>query len=186
MRHPVDSIRARILSTEAVQFMVTNRYPWIVFLHVAALLGFLLAHGASSGVAFRIRAEREPARIAALLDLSAAVYGLSYAALGLLVGTGVVAAFMGGFWSSGWIWASIILLIAMTVLMRIHPAASLSQTRKAAGLPYFEGWRPHDPQPPGSTDEIVAAAATNNPWITLAIGGGGLLIILWLMMFKPF
>ncbi|MDP9252677.1 MAG: hypothetical protein M3O80_06695 [Chloroflexota bacterium] len=165
---------------------MSNLYSWIVFLHVAALFGFLLAHGASSAVAFRIRRERDPIRIAALLDLSAGVYGLSYASLGLLVGTGLAAAFMGGFWSRGWIWASIVVLIVMTVSMHIHPAATFSRTRKAAGLPYFEGWRPHEKRPPDSADEITAAAATNNPWITLAIGGGGILIILWLMMFKPF
>lgn len=161
-------------------------YPWLVFLHVAALLGFLLAHGASSSVAFRIRSERDPVRIAALLDLSAGAYGLSYASLGLLVGSGLVAAFIGGFWSSGWVWASIAVLVVMTVSMHIHPAATLSKTRKAVGLPYFENWRPHDAQVPASPTEIVAAAATNNPWLTLVIGGGGLLIILWLMMFKPF
>lgn len=166
--------------------MSAGLYPWLVFLHVAALLGFLLAHGASSAVAFRIRRERDPVRIAALLDLSGGVYGLSYAALGLLVGTGLATAFIGGYWSTGWIWASIVILITMTVLMHVHPAATLSRTRKAAGLPYFEGWRPQDKRPPASAEEIIAAAATNNPWITLAIGGGGLLIILWLMMFKPF
>ncbi len=93
---------------------------------------------------------------------------------------------MGGFWSRGWIWASIVVLVVMTVLMHIHPAASFSRTRKAAGLPYFEGWRPHEGGPPASIDEITAAAATNDPWITLLIGGGGTLVIAWLMMFKPF
>jgi len=165
---------------------VADLYSWIVFLHVAALLGFLLAHGASTAVAFRVRRERDPVRIGALLDLSAGVYGLSYASLGVLVVTGLAAAFMGGSWSSGWIWGSIVILIVMMVSMHIHPAASFSRTRKAAGLPYFEGWRPQERRPPASTDEIRAAAATNDPWITLAIGGGGILIILWLMMFKPF
>lgn len=165
---------------------MADLYSWIVFLHVAALLGFLLAHGASTAVAFRVRRERDPVRIGALLDLSAGVYGLSYASLGVLVVTGLAAAFMGGSWSSGWIWGSIVILIVMMVSMHIHPAASFSRTRKAAGLPYFEGWRPQERRPPASTDEIRAATATNDPWITLAIGGGGILIILWLMMFKPF
>ena len=166
--------------------MLTDLYPWIVFLHVAALLGFLLAHGASTAVAFRIRSERDPIRIAALLDLSAGMYGLSYASLGLLVATGLGAAVVGGFWTRGWIWASIVALIAMTVSMHLHPAASFSRIRKAAGLPYFEGWRPRDKLPPAPAEAIVAAATTNDPRITLAIGGGGMLVILWLMMFKPF
>ena len=166
--------------------MLNGLYPWIVFLHVAALLGFLLAHGGSTAVAFRIPRERDPIRIAALLDLSAGAYGSSYAFLGLLVGTGVAMAFIGGFWSRGWIWASIVVLIAMAVSMHIHPSTTFSRTRRAAGLAYFEGWRSQEARPTAPPEEILAAAATNNPWITLAIGGGGTLFILWLMMFKPF
>jgi hypothetical protein len=40
------------------------------------VFGFLLAHGSSAVVAFRLRREREPARVAALLDLSSSSLAL--------------------------------------------------------------------------------------------------------------
>ena len=49
---------------------LTPYLPWIVFIHIVAAFGFVLSHGVSAFVAFRIRAERDPARIGALLDLS--------------------------------------------------------------------------------------------------------------------
>ncbi len=54
-------------------------YRWIVFVHVGAALVFMLAHGASASVAFRLRRERDVARLSALLDLSGASYwAMSY------------------------------------------------------------------------------------------------------------
>ena len=48
-------------------------YPWVVFLHVLSAFGFLLAHGASAAVMFKVRGEQDRARLHALLDLSNAV-----------------------------------------------------------------------------------------------------------------
>jgi len=54
-------------------------YTWLIYLHVFSVLGFLLAHGSSAAVMFRLRVERDPARIGALLDLARAVNGLTSA-----------------------------------------------------------------------------------------------------------
>jgi hypothetical protein len=43
-------------------------YRWIVFLHIFGVFVFLIAHGVSSGVGFRLSKERNPERVAALLD----------------------------------------------------------------------------------------------------------------------
>src|SRR5260370_39056469 len=88
---------------------------------------------------FRIRRESEPGRIRALLDASSATTGLMYLTLGLIVVTGAVLGFMGGWWGRWWIWASIAVLILITFLMYWHPGRSFANTRKAAGLPYMEG-----------------------------------------------
>jgi hypothetical protein len=160
-------------------------YRWVVFLHVAFVFGFLLAHGMAVSMTFRIRRESEPARIRALLDASSATTGLMYPALGLIVVTGVVLAFMGGWWARWWIWASIAVLILITFLMYWHPGRGFAKTRKAAGLPYMEAGRPHAAVP-AAPDAEIAAAAVRNPWMSLAVGGVGWLLILWLMMFKPF
>jgi len=42
----------------------------LIFLHVAFVLLFVLVHGASAVIAFQLRGERDPARVAALLDAS--------------------------------------------------------------------------------------------------------------------
>src|SRR5688572_392587 len=57
-------------------------YPWVVFIHVASVVLTFFAHGASAATALKLRSEREPARIAALLDLSGS--SLAAAGIGLL------------------------------------------------------------------------------------------------------
>ncbi len=43
-------------------------YPWLVALHLLGLVVFLLAHGVSMWVAFRIRGERERDVVVAMLE----------------------------------------------------------------------------------------------------------------------
>jgi hypothetical protein len=90
-------------------------YTWWVFLHIAGVFGFLIAHGVSVGVAFRLRRERDPKRIMALLDLSNSSITLLYVSLLLLIGGGVVAGFVGDWWGDGWIWVSLGTLIVTIV-----------------------------------------------------------------------
>lgn len=76
-----------------------------------AAFAFVLAHGTSAFVAFRIRSERDTCRIAALLDLSNASMGFMYAALLVLVVAGIAAGVMGHWFARGWIWAALALLV---------------------------------------------------------------------------
>lgn len=161
-------------------------YHWFVFLHVAATLGFMLTHGVSVSVAFALRQERSPERVRALLELSANSYKGMYLSLLALLVSGIIAGFMGQWWGSGWIWASLLLLIAIIVAMAILGGGIYSQARKAAGLPYSERGKPFPAEPPGSPEEIAAQLARANPILLTVIGYGGILLILWLMMFKPF
>lgn len=71
--------------------MLTALYPWIVFVHVAAAFGFVLAHGVAVFVGFRIRQERDRARIAALLDLSTGSLPPMYGSLLVLLVAGLTA-----------------------------------------------------------------------------------------------
>ena len=50
-------------------------HPWFVFAHVLGIFGFLIFHGVSVGVLFRIRNERDPHALRALLDLSRRSFG---------------------------------------------------------------------------------------------------------------
>jgi len=161
-------------------------YPWLVFLHVIAIFGFLLAHGASASVSFRLRSERNLDRLRALIELSAGSYGVMYASLGLLLLTGIIAAFMGNWWGRGWIWLSLGLLVAIMVAMTALGSRYYTQVRKAVGVEYMEGMKMQPPLDPASPEVIDALLARGRPMLIAVIGFGGIAVIAWLMMFKPF
>lgn len=161
-------------------------YQLLVYLHVVGVFGFLLAHGASAGVAFKLRGERNPDRIRALLDLSVWSYLVMWVGLLVLVITGIISGFLGSHWSRGWIWASIVLLVAIFVIMGLYGSRYYGRVRSAVGL---KPYRRTDQVTLGevqSEDDIATLLNTNHPLILALIGFGGLLVILWLMMFKPF
>lgn len=161
-------------------------YGWVVFLHVIGVFGFLMAHGVSAGVSFRLRKERNREHIRLLLDLSAstaAVFGVSFL---LLFITGIIGGFMGNWWSKLWIWVALGLLIAISVVMSALGQRYYHRLRKAVGLPYMEAMKQHPPSEPASDEEIAAIAASGRPMLLAVIGFGGIIIITWLMKFKPF
>lgn len=161
-------------------------YPWLVFLHVLGAFAFLMAHGASANVAFRLRHETSRERIAALLDLSTTYLNAMYAGLTVLILAGVAAGFAGDWWGRGWIWLALGILLAIAIAMYAMGTQAFGKLRKAAGLPYFANMRPQPPVPSASDAEITALARALNPVPITLVGFGGLALILWLMMFKPF
>ncbi len=152
-------------------------YQWIVFTHVLGVFGFLLAHGASAAVAFKVRGEREITRVHALLDLSRGASAVGNVALLTLLVAGIAAGFMGGWWGRGWIWAALGLLVLISFAMNGVGARPLRRVRLLLAKM----------GPAAPLDEQVAVALRAiNPWLMTALGGGGLALILWLMLFKPF
>ena len=162
-------------------------YRWIVFLHIAGIFGFLLAHGSSAAMAFALRRERNPERIRALLDLSGSTMSVLYLSLLVLIAAGIISAFMGHWWGRGWVWASIILLVAMVVGMWTIGSQHYHQVRKAVGSGYMQGMKFYPPEPELATPEALdALLARGQPMLLAAIGYGGALVITGLMWFKPF
>ena len=86
-------------------------YQWVVYLHVLGLFWFLMAHGVSLYVAFRVQRETDIHAVQALLGLSARAAMASLIGLIVLLLAGVAAAFMGNWWSQGWIWISLGLFV---------------------------------------------------------------------------
>jgi hypothetical protein len=162
--------------------------PWLVLIHVLSVLAFVLLHGASATVAFRLRSEREPARIRALLELSTASLGGATAALLLILASGIVAGIVGGWWTSGmlWLWVSVALFIAVGVAMSVVAVPHLNAVRRAVGLPTRDD-RPGEPVPLVAVgdDELAAILMSRRPAVSAVIGLGGLGVITWLMQFKP-
>lgn len=162
-------------------------YTWWVYLHVAGVLVFLLAHGISMGVALRLRREREPRRIMALLDLSSmSITGL-YVGLVLLLLGGVLAGFMGpdqafggtSWWGFGWIWVALGTLIGLMVFMYVVASPYYKRLRTIVGA-MAEGSQ-------AVTEDRLAGLLIGPRAVLLAVVGVlGLLFILYLMFFKPF
>jgi hypothetical protein len=161
-------------------------YQWLVFVHVLAALTFMLAHGASAAVAFRLKQEKEQARIQALLDASGTTLGVMGVSFLVLLAAGVAAGFIGDWWRFGWIWLSLGLFLGITVWMSIYSRPHYSPLRKAVGLPYMEGNKPMPAVARASDAEIAAIIEKTNPVLLAAISYGLMAVILWLMMFKPF
>ena len=162
-------------------------YHLVVFLHVVSVLGYLLAHGVSASVSYAIKKERDVNRIRALLDLSATSYPTMLWTLLAVIVFGLAAAFMQMvWWKFGWIWVSIVVLVAIVVLMAIYGTGVFGEIRKAVGLPYMVKGKPFPAELAKSDEEIYAAAAKVNPTLLLVIGYGGFAVIAWLMTAKPF
>ncbi|MDQ3690614.1 MAG: DUF2269 domain-containing protein [Chloroflexota bacterium] len=162
-----------------------DTYGAVVFLHATTILLFFIAHGASMAVAFRIKAENDPARVRALLDLSRFALGtptIAVAVLGFV--TGVLAGFMGGHWGRLWIWLSLVLFIAIAGAMTPLASLRLQPIRTAAGMS-TSGARPTEagPEDPAEMRRLLDAW---NPVPIGVVGLTGFVVILWLMLAQPF
>ena len=164
-----------------------NLYPWVVFLHVLSALAFMLAHGASAAVMFRVRVERDPARLAALLDLSQSVTGLLSLSLLALFIFGLIAGFMGSWWGRGWIWASLAVLVVLSIVMNSLGRMYFNKVRSALGLATYETQKKKIAPPPALPAEALAAVLNaGQPRLVAWAGFISLAVLTWLMMFKPF
>jgi uncharacterized membrane protein len=154
-------------------------YEWWVFLHILGVFGFLLGHGVSVGVTFRLRRERDPGRVNALLDLSGSSLTVFFYGLLVLVVAGVVAGFLGKWWDEGWIWTALGVLVGISVAMSVLARPYYKRVRLVA-----------EAMASGSEavteDQFVSILRSPLPLVIAAIGFAGLLVLLWLMMFKPF
>jgi len=141
-------------------------YRWIVFVHIASVLGLLLVHPVT--VAFHLKQERNDTRIRELLEVSEAASILRWIFFGITLASGIVLGFMGSFWGTFWIWAAFVVFIAIAVVMNVY------------------GGRTIDPIADTSADAEMERLLTRfRPGILAVTGAGGLLLVLYLMLFKP-
>ena len=153
-------------------------HRWWVFLHVLGVFGFLMAHGVSAYVTMRLPREREPARVSQLLELSASSVGFMWNSIGVLLLGGILAGFTGHFWGQGWIWAAIVVLVAVMAAMFALGTrwAARLRTISAAMAEGTEAVSQHQ------FEELLRS---RQPYALAAVGFGGLAVLLWLMLFKP-
>jgi hypothetical protein len=156
----------------------------MVFFHILGAIVFALGHGASLAVAFGLRKEREHARIAAMLDVSAWSTRLMYLGLLLIVIPGVVLGFLGDYWGSWWLWVSIALLVLVMGAMYGIASPYYLGLRAATGATLRESTR--ERAAALASDDLVATLSTSRRPTALAlVGGVGLAVILWLMIAQP-
>jgi len=160
-------------------------YGLVVFLHVVGAFAFVLAHGVSMLVSFRLRTERDRARQAHLLELSSIGVGLTYIGLTLLLVAGIAAGFLGDHWGRLWIWAALGTLAVVIAVMYAVATPFYGRMRMAAGVAVPEAVSARTADAP-TPEELNRLATSTRPFWLAAVGGIGLLFIIWLMLAKPF
>jgi uncharacterized membrane protein len=161
-------------------------YPWIRLLHVLGAFVFIAGHGVSIFMAVSLRRERDPTRVAALLDLSGISLGAMYIGLMTLLVFGVVAGFMHSWWGDLWIWLALGILIVVTVAMYPLGSNFYATVRRAFGIRAYADRNAPEPPVPLSAEEQAALLASPQPIVLMLVGGIGFVLIVWLMVVKPF
>jgi uncharacterized membrane protein len=157
-------------------------YRWLIFLHVFGAILFFMGHGATALAMFDIQKTRDPERILALMGLrSTQMWSFASGGL-LLVITSIWLGFLGEWWRSGWIWASILLYIIIMIFMSQWGRAYYDSIEMVLD-PEGERAKKAKSVETRSLDEIISGGKTG---LLTWIGIGGTAIILWLMYFKPF
>jgi uncharacterized membrane protein len=153
-------------------------YRWWVFIHLAGVFMFLLAHGASVSALFRLRKERDREKIRQLIQFSGSTIRLFYISLLVLVIGGVGAGLQLHWFKQKWIWEAIGVLVVVSVAMFVVARPYYRQVAEATEL------RPSG-VPRVSDEDLAARLQSPIPTVVAVLGFGGLLVILWLMIFKP-
>lgn len=158
-------------------------YQWIVFVHVASILAFMLAHGVHATAMWAMYREPDPERMLTFFN-DVPNTGILRLSLGVVVLSGVLAGFMGSWWGAGWIWASILLLAFISITMWLWGGTYYGMLQEAAESAVAARTKDQDVGTPQSVYDT-----TRRNWrvtATSVVGLGGIAVILWLMMFKPF
>jgi uncharacterized membrane protein len=153
-------------------------YQWWVFIHLAGVFGFLLAHGASVSALFRLRKERDRGKIRELIQFSGSTIRLFYISLLVLLIGGVAAGLKGQWFKQQWIWEAIGVLVFISVAMIVIARPYYRRVAEATEL------RPSG-VPRVSDEDLATRLQSSTPTVVAVLGFGGLLVILWLMIFKP-
>jgi hypothetical protein len=153
-------------------------YTWLVVLHLLGLVVFLLAHGVSMFVVFRIRREADRNVIASMLDLSSQGSRVLYVGLLLLGIGGMGAAGSAGLLLAPWVVASYVVLALTLVAMYALGAGYY--------YPLREGLTGSEKVARLDDDELRARLrGSRRPEALATIGLGSLVILVWLMVARP-
>jgi Predicted integral membrane protein (DUF2269) len=154
-------------------------YQWWVFIHIVGVVGFVLSHGVSTGMALRIRNERSPDAIRALLQVSGSATGVFYLSTLLLLVGGIVAGVDAGWFDQAWIGVALGVFLAEMVFMWAVTAPYYRRIRQIMTIEEAGGSAV-------GAEEIQAMLRSPVPILSFWVGLVGLLFIVYLMVLKPF
>ena len=160
-----------------------DMYEWVIFVHIASILAFMLAHGVYVNAMWAMRGEPDPEHMLTFFNIVPPTTVLRIV-LAVVIVSGAVAGFMGDWWGSGWMWTSLILLILIAVAMWRFGGTYYGLIQMAAEAAVAA--RTDDPRNPGPQATYDAARRSWQVMGMSVVGLGGTAVILWLMMFKPF
>ncbi len=152
------------------------REEWLL-VHIAGVLVFVLAHGVSAGVGLRLRKEREPGRIDALLQLSSTALRWMYLGLLLLLAGGILSGFVIKAWRHAWIWVALGTLVAEMIAMYVIATRYYQRVRKVLQMRLGAE---------SATEDVASVMSSTRPIVLAVVGYAGLFFIAYLMVFKPF
>jgi len=150
---------------------------WWLLLHLLGVFGFLLAHGVSVNVAFRIRKERDRVKIKDLISLSGSSVRLMYVSLALLLAGAFAMTFQLHLWGATWIRLSLALLIVTIIFMIGMASPYYKRVSEAVEL------RPSG-VPRKSDEELEVILRSPVPMIVAGAGFFSLFAILYMMVFQ--
>ncbi len=163
-------------------------YPWLLVFHVLCVLAFLAIHGVSMGVWWRVRRERDRAKLMAWFELSGSFMTPMLASGLLLIVSGVVVGVAAGWWFNGqwWLWVSIVLLAAIVQSMYSLNAIPMVRMRQGLGMPNLADARAGTTPIPVDDATLDALLLDRRPLFGSAFAIAGIVVITWLMETKPF
>lgn len=163
-------------------------YPWFLVFHVLCVLAFLAIHGVSMGVWWRVRRERDRAKLIAWFELSGSFMTPMLASGLLLIVSGVVVGVAAGWWFNGqwWLWVSIAALVAIVLLMNPLLAVPLWDVRRGLGIPGRTDDKAGTVPTAVDDAELDRLLANRRPMVGALIAIAGIVLITWLMETRPF
>ena len=165
-----------------------NLYPWLLVFHVLCVLAFLAIHGVSMGVWWRVRRERDRAKLVSWIDLSSSFMVPMMIAGLLLIVSGMVVGIAAGWWFNGqwWLWASVVLLAAIVQSMNSLNAIPMVEIRRGLGIPGRAERAAGTVPTPVDDATLDALLRDRRPLVGSSFAITGIVVITWLMETKPF
>ncbi len=166
--------------------MTFSLYRLIVGFHVVSAMVFIMAHGVSAAMLFKVSRERKYENLCNYLDISSWALKPAMLALHGVEITGIALTLMAKWWMFGWIWASLALFIAIGFVMGKFAAGYMNRVRKAMGMVSAKDLKKGVRPMPLPYEKLMEVVESGRPKLVATLGLSGMATIVLLMVMKPF